>query len=386
MNKAIEILKQSLDDGTFVNATFSGPKNKSEEIRSVLIQVLSEKETLKIELRLQKHNDIKTMTIEEVQSNQLQSWFENFKQCSLRTKDKEYQFLINKKLKAKIISKDLIASDAKKHNRSKKYLIPDGKKCDFLEEIGVMDSNGKVKPNYFKKFRQINRFLEMVDDLYSDSRQAKFHIVDFGCGKSYLTFAIYHYFTVIKKSEVKITGIDLKQEVINHCNEIAEKVGFTDLKFAHGFIHDFKTDDPIDFVVTLHACDTATDDAILFSLRNNADKMMFVPCCQHELNKQIQNNDSQILLKHGIFKDRMTALVTDTVRSQLLEACGYKVQSMEFIDMEHTAKNILLRCSKTERSSKQREDAYFKYMDFKTQWNITPYLETKLIEEKFVTL
>jgi SAM-dependent methyltransferase len=249
-----------------------------------------------------------------------------------------------------------------------------------------MAPNGKVKSNYYNKFKQINRFLEMVDDLYKGIAPGEsLHAVDFGCGKSYLTFALYHYFKNIKKIDIEITGIDLKQEVINHCNEIAQKIGFEKLKFAHGFIHDFKTEKKIDFVVTLHACDTATDDAILFSLNNQAEKMMFVPCCQHELNKQLSNHPSQILLKHGIFKDRMTEIVTDTMRSQLLEVCGYKVQSMEFIDLAHTAKNVLLRCTKVPRDEKSKELAYEKYLEFKKQWSISPYLEKQLIELKFIS-
>ena len=256
--------------------------------------------------------------------------------------------------------------------------------CDFLIEIGVMEPSGKVKPNYFKKFRQINRFLELVDDLFKEESDKKLHIVDFGCGKSYLTFAIYYYFSKIKKRETLITGIDLKQEVIDHCNSIAKKLDYKGLKFAHGYIHDFKIDIPIDFVVTLHACDTATDDAILFSLNHKVDKMMFVPCCQHELNKQLSNESSNIMLKHGIFKDRLTALVTDTMRSQLLESCGYKVQSMEFIDLEHTAKNILLRCSQANKSKEQKEQSLDKYKDFKKQWNIHPYLEQEMLVKKFI--
>jgi SAM-dependent methyltransferase len=383
MEKAIEILVQSITDKELINCTFSGPRDKS-ELRNVLIQVLNSNE-FKIEYRLTKHNDIKTMGIEELES-EITGFFNDFKQCMIKNKSSEVQILLNKKRKSKIITKNAENKVKAPGNRIKNYLIPDGEKCDFLIAIGVMSPNGKVKQNYYNKFKQINRFLEMVDDLYKDisSKQA-LHAVDFGCGKSYLTFALYHYFKNIKNVDIEITGIDLKQEVIDHCNEIAKKIGFEQLKFAHGFIHNFKTDKKIDFVVTLHACDTATDDAILFSLENHADKMMFVPCCQHELNKQLKNHPSQILLKHGIFKDRMTEIVTDTMRSQLLEACGYKVQSMEFIDLAHTAKNVLLRCTKVDRDNKTKTLAYKKYLDFKEQWNITPYLEKQLLELDYLT-
>ncbi len=387
MEHAKLLILESINKSEFVNCTFSGQRNKSNEVRSIHIQTLQNTEEYKVEYRLQKHNDIKTISKRELIGTLLSEYLLNFKQCLLRTKEQEIQILLNKKFKSKIISKTLETKGvdkSKKHNRKKNYIIPDGVVCPFMIEIGIMDPRGKVKPNYYKKFKQINRFLEMVDDLFKTSEKESYHIVDFGCGKSYLTFALYHYFNNVKKSKVTITGIDLKQEVINHCNTIASKLDFENLKFVHGFIHDFKTDDSIDFVVTLHACDTATDDAILFSLKHQAQKMMFVPCCQHELNKQLKNQDSEILLKHGIFRDRMTAIVTDTIRGQLLEACGYKVQSMEFIDLEHTAKNILLRCVKTNRSQKQSQELIEKYESFRDQWSIDPYLEKKLLEEKFI--
>ncbi|MGK0367765.1 MAG: SAM-dependent methyltransferase, partial [Thermoproteota archaeon] len=367
-----------------VKVTFSSPRSKAEELKSVIIQRTTKPEEIKVEYRFNKHNDIKSVLVLDIIENDLLIFFSNFKQCHIKTNKQNTQILLNKNLSSKIIIKENKEEKRSTHNRDKNYLIPDGEQCLFLIEIGVMDKDGKVKPNYYKKFRQINRFLELVHDLYKNDEKDFFHIVDFGCGKSYLTFALYHYFTVIKKAKVKITGIDLKQEVIDHCNSIAEKVFFTELKFVHGFIHDFITDDPIDFVVTLHACDTATDDAILFSLRRNAKKMMFVPCCQHELNKQLENSEAQIMLKHGIFRDRMTALVTDTMRTQLLEACGFKVQSMEFIDLEHTAKNILLRCVEMNKTDEQKNSALLKYQEFKQQWQINPYLETQLSKEGFI--
>jgi len=384
MKAAIECITKLLEDGGLKTCSFSSPRDKANGLKSIQIQCLNSTE-IKIEYRHTKHNDIKTTKINEFTQTLLLKFLSDFKQVLVKGDSHESQILLNKKLKAKIISTKISENITDNHNRKKNYLIADGERCEFLIKIGVMMPSGKVKPNYYKKFKQINRFLEMVDDLFKDAKEENYHIVDFGCGKSYLTFALYHYFLNIKKAPVKITGIDLKEEVINHCNEIAKDLNFSNLKFVHGFIHDFKTDEPIDFIVTLHACDTATDDAILFSLRNKATHMMFVPCCQHELNGQLQNDDSDILLKHGIFKDRMTALVTDTMRTQLLEACGYKVQSMEFIDLEHTAKNILLRCSKSNKSDSQKEIALKKYFAFKKQWKIAPYLEKQLLSKNFIT-
>jgi SAM-dependent methyltransferase len=379
MKNAIDIIESSLRDNSLDKCVFSGPRNKSSELRGIIIVKLKESEKIKVEFRFQKHNDIKTLDTETFLEKELTRALESFKQIHIKLEQNDIQILINKNLKAKVItSKKSVDTRPVKHNKDKNYLIPDGEPCLFLIEIGVMDKSGKVKSNYYKKFRQINRFLELVDDLYKNEDHKSLHIVDFGCGKSYLTFALYHYFHNIKKTNAKITGIDLKQEVIDHCNQIATTIGYSELKFAHGFIHDFKTDDPVDFVVTLHACDTATDDAILFSLRNRAKKMMFVPCCQHELNKQIENSESSIMLKHGIFRDRMCSLVTDTMRTQLLEASGFKVQSMEFIDLEHTAKNILLRCVAVNRSEGQTKAILEKYDAFKKQWNIAPYLEKQM--------
>ena len=385
MQNAINAISSQLGGENFEKCTFSSPVNKSGELHSVIINKVSNSSEIKVELRLQKHNDIKTILKKDFIERDLPEYLQQFKQCLIRSESSETQILLNKKLKSKILTKSLEKNETNKnHNRQKNYLIPDGEVCPFLIAIGVMDNGGRVKSNHYKKFRQINRFLELVDDLYKAPDIKEFHAVDFGCGKSYLTFALYHYFKNIKKIKIKITGIDLKQEVIDHCNKIAVNLSFDQLHFAHGFIHDFKTDDPVDFVVTLHACDTATDDAILFSLRHHAKQMMFVPCCQHELNNQLKNDESAILLKHGIFRDRMTALVTDTMRTQLLEVCGYKVQSMEFISLEHTAKNILLRCSKVTRDKKQTDESLSKYRDFKKQWNINPYLEKQLLIEKII--
>jgi SAM-dependent methyltransferase len=377
MEKALKLLEVCLENLNQVS--FSSPKKKG-ELKNIVISPLKNKEEFKVEFRHKKHNDIKTLKRSELDLN---LYIEQFKQILSKTSTHEHQILLNKKNESKIISKEISAPKTT-HNREKNYFIPDKEICPFLTEIGVMDSKGNVKANQYKKFRQINRFLEMLDDLYKKEDQENFHIVDFGCGKSYLTFAVYHYFKNIRNKEVTITGVDLKQEVIDHCNEIAIKLNFNSLKFVHGFIHDFKVDTEIDLVITLHACDTATDDAILFSLDHDAKKMMFVPCCQHELNKQLENQESAVLLKHGIFRDRMCALVTDTMRTQLLEGAGYKVQSMEFIDLAHTAKNILLRCIKTEKSAQDKQKAIDAYLEFKAQWKIAPYLEKELIKRKYL--
>ena len=378
MEKVKNIISNSVNNKKLKSITLSSPRQKGEELKGVYINYKKDG-SYKLELRLSKHKDISSNKLLEIIENEFIS---NFKQILIKTQDSEHQVLINKKLKAKIITKTTSADSKTKHNRQKNYIIPDGVACDFLIEIGVMAKNGKVKSNYYKKFKQINRFLEMVDDLFKKGNMSKIHAVDFGSGKSYLTFAIYHYFRNVRNIETKITGIDLKQEVIDNCNTIAKKLNYSGLKFVHGFIHDFKTDQEIDFVVTLHACDTATDEAILFSLKNNANKMIFVPCCQHELNSQLKNQDNTILIEHGVYRDKMCAIITDNVRAKLLEASGYKVQIMEFIETEHTAKNIMLRCQKVSKTIDQKEKALKEYKEFAKKWSISPYLAKKLDLEK----
>ncbi len=373
MEKTYNLVEEHLNAGTFESISFSGPRDKTKEIRNILVTKKSDS-SFKIEIRFIKHNDIKDISKENFLIKFQNEYIQEFKQALLKTKTSDFQFLINKKMKIKIIENKKETKLNKTHNRSKNYLIPDGTPCDFLIEIGVMSKNGKVKSNYYKKFKQINRFLEMVDDMYKNENLESINAIDFGSGKSYLTFAIYHYFKNIKKINTTIKGIDLKQEVIDNCNLIAKKLKFSGLSFVHGFIHDFKSESDIDFVMTLHACDTATDEAILFSLKYNAKKMIFVPCCQHELNKQLRNEKSKLLLEHGVHKDKLCALITDSSRAKYLEAQGYKVQVMEFIETEHTPKNIMLRCQKVQRNDEINKRFLNDYKEFINEWSIDPYL------------
>ena len=214
----------------------------------------------------------------------------------------------------------------------------------FLVELGVMTKDGAVTKAKYDKFRQINRFLEFVQDILPALPPDRtITILDFGCGKSYLTFAIYHFLKVLHRRDVRIIGLDLKKDVIANCNRLAEKLGYSELTFLHGDIADYEGMNQVDMVVTLHACDTATDFALAKAIGWNASVILSVPCCQHELNKQIKNESLAPLLKYGLIKERTAALFTDAIRGNLLEAAGYQTQILEFIDMEHTPKNILLR-------------------------------------------
>ncbi len=230
------------------------------------------------------------------------------------------------------------------HNRTKRYVLKEGTPVPFLVDLGVMTTEGKVVRTRYDKFRQINRFLEFIEDILprlDKSRESV--IIDFGCGKSYLTFAMYYYLKVQMGYPIRIIGLDLKQDVIDHCNQLSRKYGYDTLKFYHGDIASYEGVSQVDMVVTLHACDTATDYALAKAVRWGAKVILSVPCCQHELNKQIKNHLLDPVLHYGIIKERMAALYTDALRAEILENKGYRTQLLEFIDMEHTPKNILIR-------------------------------------------
>ncbi len=230
------------------------------------------------------------------------------------------------------------------HNRKKRYILEEGTPVLFLQDLGVMTGEGKVVRSKYDKFRQINRFLEFVEDILPKfPRNRKVRILDFGCGKSYLTFAMYYYLKEKKGYDIQITGLDRKEEVIAHCNALAEKYRFENLTFLCGDIASYKEGDQVDMVVTLHACDTATDYALAKAIGWNASVILSVPCCQHELNRQIENPVLEPAFQYGLVKERMAALYTDAIRAQVLENHGYRTQILEFIDMEHTPKNILIR-------------------------------------------
>ena len=250
------------------------------------------------------------------------------------------------------------------HNRKKRYVLEEGKPVEFLVDLGVMTREGKIVRTRYDKFRQINRFLEFIEDILPNLDPGReTTIIDFGCGKSYLTFAMYHYLHCLKGYPVRIIGLDLKKDVITRCNLLAEQYGYEKLRFYHGDIASYEGVDHVDMVVTLHACDTATDYALAKAVRWGARVILSVPCCQHELNRQMKNEQMKPVFQYGLIKERMAALYTDALRAQLLEGQGYRTQILEFIDMEHTPKNILIRAVWDGRK-KQNEKELQEIMDF----------------------
>ena len=284
---------------------------------------------------------------------------EYFKQMQAEYADVQASVLVSKKGKITLKTKQ---TGCKKmavleHNRKKKYILEEGAPVPFLVDLGVMSQNGKIVHAKYDKFKQINRYLEFVEDILEQlPKDREITIVDFGCGKSYLTFALYYFLKELKGYPVAIIGLDLKEDVIEHCNKLSRRYGYQDkLKFYVGDIAGYNGLEAADMVVTLHACDTATDYALAKAVEWGAKVILSVPCCQHEVNRQLDNEMLSPILKYGLIKERMAALITDGIRAQLLEEQGYHVQVMEFIDMEHTPKNILIRAVKGKESGRNQK-------------------------------
>ena len=313
----------------------------------------------------------------------------DFKQCEIEHKKYKAVILVSKKGKMTIKRKyaentgEEPDTDRKvqfAHNRVKRYILEEGVPVPFLADLGVQTSEGQIVRSRYDKFRQINRFLEFIEDILPTlSKDRTLHIIDFGCGKSYLTFAMYYYLHELRNYDVEITGLDLKEDVIAKCNRLSEKYGYEKLRFIKGDIAEYNGADSVDMVVALHACDTATDYAIAKAVDWKAKVIMSVPCCQHEVNKQIKSEELSSILDYGIIKERMAALVTDAVRANLLEASGYETSILEFIDMEHTPKNLLIRAVRKDSVNERRQAEMRQKVDEVTEFlHIHPTLKALL--------
>lgn len=372
MEDVLSVIKEMLVKNTLISGVLSNLKNKGMKYSKVDIKPVE----IRSEILFQFSYDYKpkvihkNLTQEEALEEILKLLRETFKQGMFFSTDADYQIFANKNGKGSLLKK----KPSKKgintsHNRKKKYILEDGDPIDFLIRLGVMNENGRVSARRYDKFRQINRFLEMVEDVIpSLSKDKPINIVDFGCGKSYLTFALYHYLVKILEMDINVIGLDLKMDVINFCNGIALDLAYDKLKFIHGDIKDYETLNNVDMVVTLHACDIATDAALIKAVNWNSKIILSVPCCQHELYNKIKSPVLEPMLKHGIIKEKLSSLVTDSLRGNILEILGYNVQLLEFIDMEHTPKNILIRAIKTEKSL--NKDALMIYKEFKEFWGL----------------
>lgn len=385
MEQVKDLMAQLLQEGTLLQAVLSGPRSKVESAARVKVKpVLLKGETF--------YQFTSTVGAKELHENHkpdgtlallTDKLLAAYKQVLLQTAEADYQVLINKKGKASILRREATRKQAElAHNRSKNYLLPEGEPVPFLVELGVMTPEGRVVAAKYDKFRQINRFLELIDDILPELAQDKpLTIIDFGCGKSYLTFALYHYLVNLKGRDIHVTGLDLKADVITECSALAKRLHYDSLHFQIGDIADYTDATEADLVVTLHACDTATDAALNKAVRWKAGVILSVPCCQHELYGQVQSDTLSVMLDHGIIKERFAALATDSVRARLLELVGYKVQILEFIDMEHTPKNLMIRAVRqTTPDQGQLEKLTEGYGEFKRFLTIDPYLERALAD------
>ena len=339
-----------------IDMVISGQKNKSEDkavkvrIRPVILKNEIEYQVSEFVGRKVLHSN---HSAADVKKKIIDYMTEDFKQAQINMTDAAATILSSKSKTLTCKYKkagQLKAQRDLSHNRTKKYIIQEGKPVAFMIDLGVMGQDGKIIRTRYDKFRQINRFLEYIEDILPKlDKERELTIIDFGCGKSYLTFAMYYYLKELKGYNIRIIGLDLKADVIEHCNELRTRYGYDKLDFYVGDIATYKDVDKVDMVVTLHACDTATDYALARAVKWGAEVILSVPCCQHEANRTIKSDILSPVMDYGILKERMAAIVTDAARAKLLTANGYDTQILEFIDMEHTPKNLLIRAVKSSK-------------------------------------
>ena len=327
-----------------VKGTFSVPKTKEQKYIKAKLQRVNIKNEAKLQLALYSSKQVFHENLDEsdinVRLNELISVY--FNNAEIEAIDYIYGYRVTNKGKLltnkRKNNQDFVVLE---HNKKKKYLLEEGIVVPPLVDLGVMTADGRVVKSHYDKYKQINRFLEIIEDSIAEEKVLK--IIDFGCGKSYLTFILYYYLTEVKQIDCEIIGLDLKEDVVDNCNKIASKYGYSRLKFLKGDISKFNQNDKVDMIVTLHACDTATDYALYYAIEMKCKYIFSVPCCQHEVNLQLKESSFHIFTQYGILKERFSALITDAIRANILQYCGYKTNVMEFIDIENSPKNLLLR-------------------------------------------
>ena len=358
--------------------TFSNIRNKDLELDKVIGKLVNIKNNINLQLeyrykRIIKHTNIVTTDSEDIKKEIIEL-FKLAKDINVATVDENINIKVSKKFKISVNRKKTVSKAISfDHNKKKEYFLDEKQTYPFLVELGIQNNDGKVIKSKYNKFKQINKYLEFIKQATTQLNSNKqITILDFGSGKSYLTFSTYYYLTEVLKMNVKIIGIDLKKEVIEHCNNTAKKLNFTNLSFIYGDVIDYENKDEIDMVISLHACNTATDIAILKALDWKAKVFFAVPCCQKEVNGQLKADFIPFMLKHGIIKEKFSTLLTDSVRNEVLEAFGYKSDIVEFISAENTPKNQLIRAYKT--TNNIDKDKITNLEKFTTSLNIKIFL------------
>ena len=387
----MEELREAIDEimkSGLIKAVISNKLNKEVEYNKINI-TLKEKNNSEY-YQIEKFTDKQVFheNIEKhiLRDKVLEYLSKDYKQLSAWCSEKTFDMKISKKGKV-LLSKKKSNNNAvvnRSHNKEKQYILKEGMVIEPLIDLGVFTKEGKVVKSRYDKYKQINRFIEIIDDEIKNQDINELTILDFGCGKSYLTFVLYYYFVKIKNINVKMIGLDLKEDVIKKCNEIAKRYNYENLHFELGDINGFKYNNNVDMVITLHACDTATDYALYNAVKWNAKMIFSVPCCQHEFNSQIKSKDLSIITRYGIIQERVSALMTDAVRGNLLEAAGYKTQLLEFIDIAHSPKNILIRASKSNISKEKKEKALIEVNNLIKEFNLEPTLLKLFKESKII--
>ena len=381
-------LRKSIQDENFIKIVFSD--RQGGDFNKIIIKPLFLKSAKNIQIESFKdnkafHKNIELNNFQEIE-NVLKEYIENFKQILLQVENFDVSFIRKKESFIKRENKNNLIKNSNEHNKKKKYILNEGDKIDFLIELGLMSVDGKILKSSYNKFKQINKYLEFIDDVIKELKSKKLinshiNVLDFGCGKSYLTFALYYYLKNYRKDlNFSIVGLDLKKDVIEFCNKLAEKLNYENLEFLNGNIKDYDRAKEVDLVFSLHACNNATDYSLEKALSLNAKAILAVPCCHHEFFEKIQKNkDSKfydnlkIMADNGIVLDKFASLATDSFRSLALELCGYKTKMIEFIDMEHTPKNILIRAIKLKSSN--LKEKLIEYNKLKEFLGIQPLLE-----------
>ena len=357
---------ENIEIKSIIKGTISNPRNNSKYIKGYIRQVeIKENSMMQIELFTKTQSFAHNYNYDEFSEIINTIMLDSFFQLNIITNEYNYSFKYTKKnhlLSNKIKNKEIKTLLNVSHNKQKKYILNDGNIIPPLVDLGVMTQDGKIVPSYYDKYRQINRFLEIIDDTIKDFKEQELNIIDFGCGKSYLTFIVYYYLVNIKKIKTNIIGLDLKADVIKKCNEIAKNYGYNSLNFEIGDISLYKPHFRVDLIITLHACDVATDYAMYHAIKLHSKYLLSVPCCQHEINNQIKKSSS-FLASYGIVKERMSALLTDTIRAKLLEYSGYNVDILEFVDFDASPKNLLVRAKYTGNSNAKALDEVNQILD-----------------------